>query len=67
MTEQPQERLVGWVGSNHSGPGGPWPQAMGCYQKVLGREGHNSGPHFAKMTSGQDEQVWKLESQLGTG
>ena len=56
MTQQPQERLVGWPGPNHSGPGRPQPQAMGCHQKVLGR-GHNSSLHFAKTTGncGQDE------------
>lgn len=57
MTEQPQERLVGWMGPNHSGPGRPQPQAMGSHQKVLGRERHSSGPHFAEITGdcGQDE------------
>ena len=36
---------------------GPWPQAMGYYQKVLGKEGHNSCSYFTKMTGdcGQDE------------
>lgn len=57
MTEQPQERLVGRPGPNLSGPGRPQPQGMGCHQKVLGREGHNSRSHFAKTTGdwGQDE------------
>lgn len=43
------------------GPGRPQPQAMGHHQEVLGREGHNSGPHFAKMTSGQGEPYGKCE------
>ena len=55
--EQPQDRLVGWPGPNHSGPGRSQPEAMGHHQKVLGREGHNSSPHFVKMTGdcGQDK------------
>ena len=63
-----------WAGPNHLGPGRPQPQAMGHHQEVLGREGHNSGPHFAKMTSGQGEPYgkcgnweasWELVSRSG--
>ena len=52
-TEQPQERLVGWMGPQSLRPR---QQAMESHQ-VLVRDGHNSGPHFARITGdcGQDE------------